>query len=190
MALNKINWFRHIIGLIGFGTLFAIGSLAHYLGAFKSVEISEGIRGPFYVLYQEHRGPYHKIVTVIENVEKWAKEQKLSCEWTYGEYLDNPDVVEESRLRSHGGCLFPKAPPLTSSLPENFKLEAVESRYYVVAEFQGSPGIGPLKVYPRLEDYLIEHKLTKDGPIWEVYKIEDSLKNKMTTTYLLPVLSK
>lgn len=159
--------------------------LAHYLGAFKGVDIKEEVRGPYTMIYKVHTGPYHKIVTAIGAVEDWAKTQGIDCSLSFGQYFDNPDTQEEARLRSYGGCLVKTAP---ANLPEEFKAEELPARKYVTAVFEGSPGIGPMKVYPRVNDYMKEHKLQMDGAVIEVYEIHDfAKKNAMTTTYLFPV---
>lgn len=159
------------------------GWLFYYLGAFKSVDITETERGPLKMIYKDHTGSYHKIVTAIEEVEKWAKENGVGCTESFGEYIDDANRVEEVRLRSRGGCLvteFP-APPL----PAGFQTREVPLRKYVMAIFEGSPGIGPLKVYPKAETYMKDRQLIMDGAVIEIYVIHS--EKAMTTTYLFPL---
>ncbi|MNJ96674.1 Bacterial transcription activator, effector binding domain [compost metagenome] len=159
--------------------------LAYYLGAFKGVEVKDEVRGPYTMIYKVHTGPYHKIVSAIGAVEDWAKTQSLDCKLSFGQYFDNPDTQEEARLKSHGGCIVPAAP---ASIPEEFKVEEIPARRYVTAVFEGSPGIGPMKVYPKANEYMEKHGLKMDGAVIEVYEIHDfAKKNAMTTTYLFPV---
>lgn len=160
--------------------------LANYLGAFKGVDISEATQGPFQTVYIEHVGPYHKVNKVIEKVENFMKSQGAPCKRTFGEYLDDPQTVEEARLRSRVGCLVESAP---AGLPEDMKLGEIPQRKYVVAVFTGSPGIGPLKVYPRVNDYMVKQKLKQSGAVIEIYEIHSiTEKNAMTTTYLFPAV--
>lgn len=162
--------------------------LATYLGAFKGVEISEVKQGPFKTIYIEHVGPYHKVNKVIEKVEKFMKEKGVVCQRTFGEYLDDPRQVEEARLRSKVGCLIDKMP---EGAPENMKEGEIPARDYVQAVFTGSPGIGPLKVYPRVEQYLQQKNLEQTGAGVEIYEIHSiTEKSAMTTTYLFPVKPK
>lgn len=152
------------------------------LGYFKEVVIREEIRGPFLMIYKDHIGPYHKIVSNIEEVEKWVKSNGQDCRESFGQYLDNPEVVEEARLKSRGGCI------LTSKLeniPEPFKYQEIETKKYVVAEFKGSPAIGPMRVYPKIKAYIFNNNLTPDGAVIEIYVIHSS--SEMTTTYLFPL---
>ncbi|MEK2646178.1 GyrI-like domain-containing protein [Bdellovibrio sp. BCCA] len=160
--------------------------LANYLGAFKGVDISEASQGPFQTVYIEHVGPYHKVNKVIEKVENFMKSQGAPCGRTFGEYMDDPQVVEEARLRSKVGCIVETLP--AGQLPEDFKTGDIPQRKYVVAVFTGSPGIGPLKVYPRVNDYMVKHSLKQTGAVIEIYEIHSiTEKNAMTTTYLFPV---
>lgn len=168
------------VAVISFG-LF----LANYLGAFKGVDISEATQGPFKTVYLEHVGPYHKVNKIIEQVEKYMASQGAPCGRTFGEYMDDPQTVEEARLRSKVGCIVETVP---ANLPEDFKSGEIPQRKYVVAVFTGSPGIGPLKVYPRVNDYMIKQNLKQTGAIIEIYEIHSiTEKNAMTTTYLFPV---
>lgn len=159
--------------------------LANYLGAFKPVDISQESKEELYLLSLPHFGAYHKIVPVIETVESWAKSNHIDCSLSFGEYFDNPDKVEESRLTSRGGCLWTQRPKLPNPLPEGFQLDILPARNYVVAKFEGSPGIGPMKVYPKVENYISETRLKNVGAPLEVYQVKSA--KEMSTTYLFPV---
>ena len=168
------------VALISFG-LF----LANYLGAFKGVDIVEASQGPFTTVYLEHVGPYHKVNKIIEQVEKFMASQGAPCGRTFGEYMDDPQNVEEARLRSRVGCIVQTSP---ANLPEGYKIGEIPARKYVVATFTGSPGIGPLKVYPRVNDFMLKQNLKQSGSVVEIYEIHSiTEKNAMTTTYLFPV---
>jgi effector-binding domain-containing protein len=169
-----------VVTVISFGVY-----LATYLGAFKGVEITEVQQGPFKTIYIEHVGPYHKVNKVIEKVEKFMQSQGTTCGRTFGEYLDDPRQVEEARLRAKVGCIIEAMP---AGAPEEMKEGEIPARSYVQAVFTGSPGIGPLKVYPRVEQYMQQKKLKQTGAAVEIYEIH-SIKEKaaMTTTYLFPV---
>jgi hypothetical protein len=168
-----------IIGVTAFG-LF----LANYLGAFKGVDISEGLRGPYKFVYVDHMGPYHKIAPEIAKVEDFMKSIGAPCKLSYGEYIDDPNVIEEARLRAHAGCIVEAFP---ANLPAEFKTEERVSKPYVIAVFTGSPGIGPMKVYPRADKYISEHNMKIAGPVIEIYEVFSfKEKNAMTTTYLFP----
>ncbi len=156
--------------------------LFYYLGAWKGVALSIEEQGPLHMIYKEHLGAYHKIVPVIEEVEKWAKSQGLNCEKSFGEYMDDPQQVEQERLRSHGGCLVDKIPQV---LPDGYQSEVREVHLYGVARFEGSPAIGPWKVYSKLARYITDERHEISGPMIEIYEFTGP--NSLKTTYLFPV---
>jgi effector-binding domain-containing protein len=184
---------KHTLYAIALGFILFFLYLFQYTGAFKSVTINEDERGPYTIVYKEHTGPYHKIVATIEEVEKWEHENGLKCRLSFGEYFDDPRIVEEGRLRSRGGCLIDpvikeeaaKIESLKSSLPADFKVDIIPKTKAVVALFTGAPSIGPMKVYPVAEDYIREKNLKRKGSIVEIYEVFD--RNNMQTTYLWPL---
>lgn len=156
--------------------------MANYLGAFKSVDITEAEKGPYKMVYKDHQGSYHKIVNTIQEVEAWAKSENIDCTESFGEYIDDANAVEEGRLRSRGGCIVREIP---ATLPEGFKSQEIPAKKYVLAIFAGSPGIGPLKVYPKAEAYMKDRQLVMAGAVIEIYVIHS--EKEMTTTYLFPL---
>ena len=188
---EKKNPFRIQIRYVLLPLLIAIvvyvSYLLSYVGAFKPVIITENTAGPFIYLYKEHTGAYHKIVPVIEAVESWAKEQKIACTLTFGKYLNDPKSVEEDRLRSIGGCLITaeELKAFEGKWPEGFKTETQSPQKYVIATFEGSPGIGPLKVYPKVLQYIEDQRLPKSEWTLEIYQVHT--QESMTTTYHFPV---
>jgi len=156
-----------VSGLLVALAVFAFRT-AQYVGAFKDVEISVSEEAAKNLIYKTHVGAYHKIVPVIEEVETWAREQKIDCHLSFGEYIDNPDTSEEDRLKSHGGCIVTEIPP---NLPAGFEGKTIPAQKFVKAVFDGSPGIGPLKVYPRVQKYADEHKIKLKGTVIESYEI-------------------
>lgn len=156
--------------------------LTTYLGVYKNVEISQAEMGPYHTVYLENIGPYHKVNKQIEKVEKYMISIGSPCQRTFGIYIDDPAHVEEARMRSHVGCLV-EAP--LKDLPEGLLNGEILKKNYTIAIFTGSPGIGPLKVYPKVYEYLAEKKAQVTGPLIEIYEIHSiTAKNAMTTTYL------
>lgn len=185
---------RHTLLAFSIGFIVFLLYLMQYTGFFKSVTLAMDQRGPYTLVYKDYQGAYYKIVPTIEEVEKWAKEQGLSCRLSFGLYLDNPELIEEGRLRAKGGCLIdPKNQEeakrfetLKAQLPADYKIEIFPESRSVVALFGGSPGIGPMRVYPKAYDFMKEQKLTPQGPVLEIYEIFDS--KSMHTTYVWPLL--
>ncbi|MCC7403536.1 MAG: GyrI-like domain-containing protein [Bdellovibrionales bacterium] len=174
-----LKWFL----LAVFGTIL-VGAvyLYIYLGGYREVRLSETDSPSINVVYQQHTGPYHKVNAVIEAVEAWAQRQGLKCERTFGEYLDDPDKVEPERLRSHGGCIVDQLP---QELPTGFLSRRIEPGPALQAEFRGAPSIGPMTVYPKVYQYLTEHRLKLVGAPLEVYQAIAG--GEFLTLYIFPL---
>lgn len=166
------------------GSVLALAiSFAVRIGAFKEVTIETGERGPYKVVSRLHEGAYHRIAPVIEEVEKWARANGEKCQFSFGEYLDDPQAVDEDRLRSNGGCVVDK--DWSTGLPEGYVTREIAKRHYLVANFEGAPGIGPLRVYPRAMEEIEKLGKKVEGPIIEMYEV---LSDKaVRTTYLFPI---
>lgn len=183
---------KHSLYALFLGLILLFLYIFQYTGAFKTVTISQDERGPYQILFKNHVGPYHKIVSVIEEVETWARANSLKCRLSFGEYFDDPRAVEEGRLNSRGGCIIEASTgetvtleKLKSNLPPEFQISEIEKTKAVVALFTGAPGIGPMKVYPKAEDYISDNKLTRKGSVIEVYEVFD--KRSMQTIYIWPI---
>ena len=184
---------KHSLYAFSLGFIIFFLYLFQYTGAFKTVSVDEDERGPYTIIFKPHIGAYHKIVTTIEEIETWAKANGLKCRLSFGEYFDDPRVVEEGRLNSRGGCMLDplikdettRLESIRKSLPPDFQIAEIPKSKAVVALFTGAPGIGPLKVYPKAEDYITEHKLTRQGSVIEIYEVFD--RKSMQTTYIWPL---
>jgi AraC family transcriptional regulator len=174
---------KSILGITFLAVLALIAVLLIRLGAFKDVLVTRGEAGPFLVVSKHHNGAYHKIVSVIEEVEAWAKKNGEPCRLSFGEYLDNVDLVEEDRLQSNAGCVVKKT--WKNGLPEGFIFREWPKRQYVLAEFSGAPSIGPQKVYPKAKEFMVLNHLSADGPVVEMYEILP--EQKILTKYYFPV---
>lgn len=173
---------KWVLGLLlAFVLAFAVRLISH-LGIFRPVEIETGVRPAMGLLYKDHIGPYHKINSAISAVETWAKENKIDCSLTFGEYFDDPGAIEEVRLRSRGGCVL-SAKPI--QFPSDFKYEDSPESRAVVAKFSGAPSIGPYRVYNNVTEYMTDARMTGNGPSREVYQILSD--NQINTTYYFPI---
>ena len=118
---------------------------------------------------------------MIQEAEAWANSHNLRCPQTFGEYLDDPSLIDEDRLRSHGGCVLSAT---LTTVPPDFQYQIRAERTYVVARFPGSPSIGPYKVYPKVQAFIAEQRLKPAAPVIEIYTISG---DQMTTEYLFAV---
>lgn len=170
-----------VITILSLAVVLAI-YLYSYLGVYRPVTVTLETRGPYALLFKGHLGPYHQILPKIQEVEAWAHEQNLPCATTFGEYIDDPQIVDEDRLRSRGGCVLkgkPAAPP-----PPELEYQVRPERTYAVGHFDGSPAIGPYKVYPKVQKFLAEKRLKSSSPVIELYTVNGE---NVVTEYLFAV---
>jgi effector-binding domain-containing protein len=152
-----------------------------HLGLLQPVTIKEEVRGPFHILFRSHQGAYYQISEIIMKVEAQAKENSLDCDQTFGEFFDNPKEVDEDRLRSRAGCIS-RAP--FPQIPDGDDVDQIPEQRYVVAEFSGSPAIGPIKVYPKVQEYAEAHRLHRTEEAIEIYTAKNG---SFETIYLFPL---
>lgn len=172
-----------ILAFISLVIGFAIYLFFH-LGANKGVENLGIVDQKFYLLAKPHAGPFYKISTVIEEVESWAKRNNLSCDFTFGLYIDDPKMNDENRLRSEGGCLSLTLPYDQVTLPNYWTSKTLEMQTYALFKFTGSPAIGPFKVYPAAEKWFADSGYTLERPVLEVYELKG---HQLTTLYYFPI---
>lgn len=181
--------------LIGSALILLFGvviSIMIRLGSFKPVVIERvPSTGPMWLLAKDHLGAYHKIAPMISEIETWARANGEPCVLSFGEYTDNPDHTDEDRLRSRGGCIISDPAHATTlkslKLPTGVSVTAYEIGDSLAASFEGSPSIGPIKVYPQVFAQMSSLDLRSSGPIFEIYEVTSTTAGR--TRYLFPVTS-
>ena len=173
---------KYLIVFVSFALVSFLITVAIYLGAFKDVQVTEKPLKPLTVLYTLHIGPYHKINEKILEVEKWAAKNGVTCKRTFGEFLNDPRKVDEDLLRSHAGCVVTERPD--APLPGHFQVREISFPSTVQARFDGSPSIGPFKVYPEIQEFFTQRSLRMPDSNFEFYEVDG---RDMTTTYVFPI---
>lgn len=158
--------------------LFALGYLYFYLGVYKDVDLKSEKYPDYFIYYVENVGPYHKIAKLITKIEKDFKKLGIDCEYTFGHFLDNPEIAPEDRLRSQAGCLFMIE---QSKYPNHLKFNKVSGKEYLVARFSGAPSVGPVSVYPKAKDWFKKYNYKFPQDVTEIYAVNG---DKVNTTYL------
>lgn len=184
--MEKIKFGPLLLVGTALGILFFAIYVMLYLGAFKEVKLEARDMGPYNLLFHHHTGPYHEIIKSIEKLETWAKTNQVNCETSFGEYLDDPEQVDEGRLQSNGGCIIKDEElKLLTKIPDDVSQRQLEKKYYLTAEFDGAPSLGPIKIYPKAKEWMKLNNFKIAGPIIEIYKMEPN--QKIHTTYLFPL---
>lgn len=183
--MESLKFFKHLFLslIIGFTALASYISI--HLGVFKPVYIEPIDLPSFTLVFVENFGPYHKLGPKFSEVETKMKNLGFNCKKTFGRYLNDPNQMEENRLKAQVGCLFEtdNLTPENRALfqAENLQVETTPAQKYVKANFAGSPSISPYKIYPKVEDYFSKLNLPKPIGI-EVYEVLN--EKEMKTDYL------
>lgn len=177
----KIIWL--VVGLLAVGLLTMF-----WLGTFNEAVVhGPQERGPFNVVYLEHRGPYQEIMSVINEVQKYLDQKGTAGREAFGEYFDDPSLVKPEDLRSNGGVIVDGLLEEGGRLEpeEPYKFKTIERRLYLVITFRGSPALGAMKAYPKADRWIEESDYVfSNEPALEIYRMEGK---KMITEYLIPI---
>jgi AraC family transcriptional regulator len=174
-----IKW---IVSSILLGIFGLAAYLVFHLGYFAEVTTGETDLPDRKIIFIPHFGSYHSIVPKIQEIESWALANSVDCRMSFGEYFDNPEQVEQERLKSRGGCIVEKIP---AKKPERFETGTLKGGHFFTATYKGSPAIGPFKVYPLVLGLIANSKYKMQGwNVVEVYEVHPD--QSVTTNYFFP----
>ncbi len=166
-----------VIGISAF--LLGILLPLFYLGAFKSVVVSELSDGPFTLVYEKNIGPYQETGKIQDKIyNSLLNNEKIETFKGFGLYYDNPAEVDKSKLRSISGCILePKDYSQIDKLSKKYKIDEISASNYVYTEFpfknKFSILLSIIKVYPELRKYVEQKGYKKNIPIMEIYDIPE-----------------
>lgn len=184
---------KHLLLAVLLGIVILLSYVAYHVGYFKNVKVESVGANSFILIGLPHLGPYHRVIEKIKLVEQEMMLLPAGCQYSFGLYLDDPRNTEQERLKSFGGCIVANPsdlPSLMAAIKEK-GLTTIETRVWsydqaVKATFEGSPGIGPFKVYPAVEAYRQGKQLVSETKgVLEVYEI--FADQKMVTDYYFPM---
>ena len=181
--------------------LFLVGSVIWgllNLGVFKSVSFQtspDNVTTRYELLAVSKNGAYHEINDTLIALEKWAAEKQINCNETFGLFYDNPDVVEQQRLRADVGCVIPtedvaKLNEINLSTEkilekDSLKRLTVTSSKVLIANFSGSPWLGPYKVYGQAQQRFHDMGAAFQFPVLEIYKTKEAVPHTEYVFFIL-----
>jgi len=112
---------KKIIAVVGAGLVVIIIVALWNLGTFQRIEMKTEEVEPLTVVYLEHKGPYHKIVRKITEVENILKEKNIPIIEGFREYCDDPQKVKSEGLRNIAGLMISGS----AAVIEFFKTEVI-----------------------------------------------------------------
>ncbi len=163
-----------ISGILGSLILIILIIFAYY-GGFSSIKIQEKEKGGETLIYKELKGDYAQAENIIEKMSEALKSnEKIQTYKGFGIYYDNPQTVEEERLRSDVGCILEKSDTFKLNLLLNkYKIKVYPTKKYITAEFpyrgKLSVLLSLIKVYPALNNYVKLNGYAENGPVMEIY---------------------
>ena len=140
--------------------------------------------GPYQIVYTRHTGSYDEVLGSIMVVAKWAEQNRLDCQMSFGEYLNDPAFVAKDQLQSNVGCVTGVQP---RKLPQEFSYREIPRGLYLTVNFEGSPKLGAKIVYPQAMEWLAQNHYELRGPVFEIYTL---FGTRIHTKYLLPIVQK
>jgi hypothetical protein len=160
-----------LVGGVLFLLLAAFFVACYCVGVFDEVAMTAGERGPFFLIYREHVGPYREVKFVKTEVARYlAGRHETIPARGFARFLDNPQKVQPENLRSIVGYITDS---ILSGVTTPYKTDiflqtrCVSGVFSIRSHF--SQFIGALKFYPRLFRYCRREKLEMAGPVLEIY---------------------
>lgn len=77
--------------------------------------------------------------------------------------IDDPQQVEQERLRSLGGCIVEKA---FETFPPELEQKTLPKQFFIRGQFDGSPAIGPYKVYLKAQNLMNRKGASSNGSVF------------------------
>lgn len=145
-----------------------------WTGFFSNTELVEKKMGPYFMVYEDHKGAYKGTADIMDDIYyQLLEEDNIEAFKGFGIYFDNPKETAEEELRSLAGCIVETADTAkVKALGNKYKIMEIPERRYVTAEIrhrgQLSIFAGIVKVYPSIEKYM-KGKNYPSVPAMEIY---------------------
>lgn len=179
-------------GILFVFCLIILGILSYH-GVFSRPSVTEKEVGPFTAATKRFLGAYSNVGPTMTEVDTWLRSLNISSTKGIGFYYDDPAKTAESELRSDVGNILENVDEeIKQKIKEKLDIKEIERQKAVVVEFPiKSPLsyiLGPMIVYPTINDYWIQKGYSMDGENSVGIEIYDMVGNK--TTYIMPIPQK
>ncbi len=166
------------IVLIVIALLIAIVVVVYiYYGGLSKVVVKEEVQGGEILVYEEVTGDYAQSGKFTDKVYyALLNNEGIATTKGFGVFLDDPQQVEKSKLRSEVGCIVEGLDSTQiAKLAAKYKVRTYPKGNYITAEFpfkgHMSIMIGLMKVYPQIDKYIKENAISDKGSIMEIYDV-------------------
>lgn len=166
--------------VIGFLAAILFVGISTYINlkAYKEAKIYYDVMPGYTLIYTNITGDYVQTSLKLKEVEDLLEKENIPCQETFGLFLDDPNIVVVQDLKSKVGCIYKEDSKIIN------KIDGLETLYIkgqsdlLTADFEGSPALGPRKVYSKAQKMISGNSLF---PALEIYNYNQ--KNELTTKY-------
>ncbi|MEW5770226.1 MAG: GyrI-like domain-containing protein [Pseudomonadota bacterium] len=171
--------------LVPFLLAFVLPLLAIFVwwGGFRTVEIREGVAGPYSYAYLEQRGDYSKLPELAGEVAKELAAQKIAAGLPITVLYSNPDLVDVGERVGRAGFLLPPGVQVRPPLRQ----ETIPARPVLVARIQAGSLLAPSKAYAALDEYQQTRGRGIAMPTVEIYAAADTPLRMGVLTVEMPL---
>jgi len=153
-------------------------------GLFYKVQVTEGVTGPYTIVYVEQTGDYAKAAQAGNTVyQVLMAEYGINTTKGFGIYYDDPAKVAKDKLRSEIGCILEPSDSGKAKAITKFKVRTLEAKNSLIASHPFTNPfsiiLGISKVYPEFS------KKLGGQPSGYTYSMEIYDMPARTTTYLM-----
>ncbi|MCB0347756.1 MAG: hypothetical protein KDD37_02930 [Bdellovibrionales bacterium] len=171
--------------VIGFFAALLFVGISTYvkLGAYKEAQVYYDKMPSYKLIYLDLSGDYSQTSLKLNEVETLLKTVNIPCPHTFGLFLDDPNVVVTQDMKAKVGCIYNDTSKQFEGLPKELQMTIISgSNDKLSASFEGSPALGPKKVYVKAQKIKGQESLF---PALEIYSFNS--KKELTTKYFFSV---
>lgn len=166
--VSAVNYQKFLPFLLAF--VLPIVAIYAWWGGFSSVDIREGMRGPYTYAYLEHRGDYSRLPDVAKEVRGLLMDGKVAYGLPITVLYSNPDLVDVGQRRSRTGYLVATDAKVRAPL----QIGSVPTRPVLIAQVRAGRLLAPSRAYPALDRHLQSSGGGIRMPTVEIYEPSDS----------------
>lgn len=180
-------WFRKIFSFVFWLGVILTG-IWGYSGGFSNPVVIEKEVEPMKMAVKEHKGAYTKTKKPMDEVYEGLVSMGVEPAKGVGMYFDDPAKVAEEDLRSEvGSVLEGLSEENLAEIGEKFIVKEFEGGRAMVVEFpiktMLSYMVGPMRVYPVIEEYWKSKGYEEFETAIEVYDVSNKI-----ITYIMPIV--
>lgn len=150
--------------------------ILYYYSIFEKIEIREKEKEKMILIGNMYVGNYKNTAKIQDKIYDILLANNIETYKGFAIYYDDPKEVSTNQLRSFSGCILEEKDynKIEEIKKLNFEIKEIPRQTFIMTEFRYrnpfSVIIGIFKVYPKLNNYIIEKKYAKTE-IMEVYDI-------------------